>query len=271
MPVTTSQQLSNYLRDFAETEVTFTKEVIHATRLNPSGVHLKCLGDQWPCVVHSLSMTSGKIITNLQSSLNERLQKANNMVSLRLSFSEADKAEPVAFFVKAKTTGFTPYGKERPNLYFANLTFTQQPPDDLILVLGRMLEAKHNSKRRREWRLPLSASIVKRLGIVPGETTVTDNQSRKRAILRDVSFSGCKAIVADPSGDFLNKNVSVNLTFQDPDELFEIPASVCRSDPVEGHSGICVFGFQYEEERIPMAYKLRINNAIRAQRTDIGE
>jgi len=271
MPVTTSQQLSTYLKDFAETEVTFTKEVIHATRLNPGGVHLKCLGDQWPCVVHSLSMTSAKIITNLQSSLNERLRKANNMVSLRLSFNEADKAEPIAFFVKAKAIGFTPYGKERPNLYFANLTFTQQPPDDLILVLGRMLEAKHNSKRRSEWRLPISASIVKKLGIVPENTTVTDNQNRKPAILRDISFSGCKAVLADPSGDFLDKKVFVNLTFQDPDEVFEIAATVCRSDPVEGHSGICVFGFHYEEARIPMAYKLRVNNAIRAQRSDTGE
>jgi PilZN3 domain/PilZ domain len=271
MPVTTSQQLANYFKDFAETEVTFTKEVIQATRLNPSGVHLKCLGEQWPCVVYSSSMTSARIITNLQTSLNETLRKANNVVSLRFSFAESDKTQPIAFFVKAKTTGFTPYGKERPNLYFASLVFSQRPPDDLILVLGRMLEANQNAKRRGEWRLPLSALVVKTLGIVPEHTSVTQDSERRRAILRDVSFSGCKAIVATGSTDLLNKKVNVGLTFQDPDEFFEIAAAVCRSDPVEGHDGICVTGFQYEEGQVPMAYKLRINNAIRAQKTDIGE
>ena len=271
MPVTTSQQLANYFRDFAQTEVTFTKEVVEATRLNPNGVHLKCLGDQWPCVIYSSSMTSARIITNLQSSLNEKLRKANNVVSLRFSFTESDETQPITFFVKAKTTGFTPYGNERSNIYFANLTFSQHPPDDLIFVLGRMLEAKQNSKRRGEWRLPLSALIVKILGIVPEHTSVTQETERRRAILRDVSFSGCKAIVATPPADLLNMKVNVTLTFQDPDEVFEITANARRTDPVEGHDGICVSSFQYEEEGIPMAYKLRINNAIRAQRSDTGE
>lgn len=271
MPVTTSQQLSNYFEEFSGTEVTFTKEVIQATRLNPSGVHLRCLGDQWPCVVYSSSMTSARIIANLQPSLNETLRKANNSVSLRFSFSEPDKPEPMSFFVKAKTAGFTPYGKEKPSLYFANLTFSQRPPDDLISIIGGMLEAKENSKRRAEWRLPLSAAIVKKIGIVLNRTWVTSDQGRKPAILRDISFSGCKAIVADASDKSLNKRVTVNLTFQEPDEVFEIAAKVCRLDPVDGHEDIAVVGFQYDEERIPMAYKLRINTVIRSQRNNAGE
>lgn len=271
MPVTTSQQLANYFKEFGETEVTFTKEVIQAARLHLSGVHLKCLGDQWRCVIHSSSMTSARIITNLQSSLNETLRSANNTVSLRYCFNDSDKTEPIAFFVKAKTTGFTPYGKEKQNLYFASLTFTQRPPDDLILILGTLLEAKQNSKRRSEWRLPLSPVIVKKLGIVPELSSVTVNENSRRAVLRDVSFSGCKAIVATSSDELLHKDVNMTLTFQDPDEIFEIAATTCRADAVDGHDGICIFGFQFDEERIPMAYKLRINGAIRAQRTDIGE
>jgi hypothetical protein len=216
-------------------------------------------------------MTSARIITNLQSSLNETLRKANNVVSLRFSFAESDKTRPIAFFVKAKTSGFTPYGEEKPNLYFANLAFSQHPPDDLILVLGRLLEAKQNSKRRGEWRLPLSALIVKMLGIVPEQTSVAHGSQRRRAVLRDVSFSGCKAIVATASSELMNKKVNVTLAFQDPEEVFQMDAEVRRSDPVEGHDGICVSGFQFEQDHVPIAYKLRINNAIRAQRADTGE
>ena len=270
MPVTTSQQLNNYFKDFAETEVTFTKEVIQATRLNPGGVHLKCLGDQWPCVIYSSSMTSARIIANLNSSLNETLKKANNVVSLRFSFTESEKTKPITFFVKAKTTGFSPYGKEKPNLFLANLTFSQRPPDDLILLLGKMLEANSNAKRRGEWRLQLSPQTVKTLGIVPEDTSITRDSERKRAILRDVSFSGCKAIVAASAEDLQKQRVNISLTFQDPREAFDIGASVCRSDPVEGHEGICVCGFHFEDSTIPMAYKVRINNAVRTQRSDAG-
>lgn len=268
MPVTTSQQLSNYFKDFSETEVTFTKEVIEATRLDPQGVHLKCLGDQWPCVIYSSSMTSAKIITNLQPRLNESLQKANSLVSLRFSFRETERTHPIAFFVKARATGFNSYSKERPNLYFVTLDFTQQPPDDLILILGKMLEAKQNSKRRGEWRLPMSESVVKSLGILPDRASVTVDKTRYPAILRDISFSGCKAIIATADNSLGSNSARIRLMFQDPDEAFAIEADICRSDAVQGHDGICVSGFHYNEEKVPMAYKVRINTAMRSERAE---
>jgi len=271
MPVTTTQQLSNYYNEFSETEVTFTKEVIAATRLTPGGVHLKCLGDQWPCVIYSSSMKSAKIIANLQPSLNETLRQANNVVSLRYSFSESDKAQPIAFFVKGKTTGFSPYGKEKPNLYLATILFSQRPPDDLIFVLGRLLEAKRNSKRRSEWRVPITPASVKTLGIVPEKSSAVVGDVEKRAILRDVSFSGCKAIVASEPQDLKGQQDTLHLFFLDPAEEFAIPAQSRRCDPVEGHQGISVIGFEFITDKIPMGYKLRINGAIRAHRKDPNE
>lgn len=269
MAVTTSQQLANYYRDFAETEVTFTREVIAATRLTPEGVHLKCLGDQWPCVIYSSSMESAKIIANMEPRLNQTLKKANNVVSIRYSFRESDKSKPISFFVKGKTAGFSPYGKEKPNLYLATIIFSQRPPDDLIFVLGRLLETKQNSKRRAEWRVPITPATIKTLGIVPDKTTAVVRDVEKRAILRDVSFSGCKAIVATQSSELKDQSVTLHLTFLDPTERFEITADARRCDEVEGHEGISVSGFQFKDD-VPMAYKLRINGAIRARRSESG-
>jgi hypothetical protein len=266
MPTISSQQSSSYFDAFGRIEVTFTKDVIAALRLNPAGVQIKCLGEKLPCVIYSSSMTSARIIANLHDALNETLKKANNAVSLRFSFDTPDRSEPLAFFVKAKTGGMKQFGKERPDLYLADLTFTQRPPDDLIMILGRMLETRVNSSRRKEARVPISPAVVKKLRIRTDKTSVAHGDHRWRAVVRDVSFSGCKLIVAAPLEGLEGETISVHMEFEEPEEQFGIPAVVRRTDSVAGHDELGVFGVEYEQKRIPMAYKLRINRAMSAPR-----
>src|SRR6056297_2776710 len=128
MAISTSQQIARYYQQYSDVDVTFTKDVIKATLLNPKQVYLKCTGYQWPIVVYSASMTGAKVIANMKTSLSEAVKKSNNMVSLRLSFLQRDKADPLSFFVGAKIAGYTPYGQEKPELYFLTLTYTQRPP-----------------------------------------------------------------------------------------------------------------------------------------------
>ncbi|MFO8063195.1 MAG: PilZN3 domain-containing protein, partial [Spirochaetia bacterium] len=132
MAISTSQQIARYYQQYSNVEVTFTKDVIKATLLHPKQEFLKCTGYQWPIVLYSASMTSAKVVANMNASLSEAVKKANSAVSLRLSFLQRDKTDPLSFFVAAKISGFTPYGQEKPELYFLTLTYTQRPPDDLI-------------------------------------------------------------------------------------------------------------------------------------------
>ena len=267
MPVTTSQQIADYFRDFAETEVTFTKEVVRAIGLNPSEVQLRCMGDQWPCAIYGSSMTTARIIAKLHPRLNESLRRANNAVALRYSFTDPDKERPIAFLVKARTTGFARFGAEHADLYVANLMFSQKPPDDLIRILGRLLEANRNATRRREWRLPLSAVVVKALGIQLDGITVRENGKRIRALLRDISFSGCKAVVPIAAEKLADREIGLVLPFDDPTETVDLAATVCHSDRVEGHDNVGVFGIHFKEESVPVSYKMRINAALRTQRS----
>ena len=110
MAVTTSQQISHYYNQFQNTDVTFTKEVIRALMLNTKQVFVKALGYQWPCIIYSSSMRSAKIITTMTQALKETLQKSKNTVSLRFSFIQREKTDPLAFFVSAKIAGISPYG-----------------------------------------------------------------------------------------------------------------------------------------------------------------
>lgn len=267
MSVTTSQQISQYLSQFSKLEVTFNKQVVKATMLNPKQVYLKCLGYQWPCIINSSSMTLARIIVNGGAGLNDALDKANNMVSLRFSFNESDKGAPLAFFVPSKVSSSVPYGESKPELRFLTLTFTQRPPDDLIFIVGQLIEANINSRRRKEERVPLSALTLKQLGLEMQECSIHVDGVPRRAILRDLSFSGCKAVIMGVPKMVVNRSASVRLVFDEPEETMTLPGEITRFDPVEGREDVAVFGIRFEEEKIPMSYKLRINNALRATRS----
>ena len=109
MAITTSQQISKYYEAFKTTDVTFTKEVIQTTALQPQQIFLKCVGEQWPCVIYSASLSGAKVLASAKNSLGDRIKRANDVVSLRFSFKVSDKVDPRAFFVSGKVSGFAPY------------------------------------------------------------------------------------------------------------------------------------------------------------------
>lgn len=271
MPVTTSQQITRYFEQFSQAEITFTREVVQTIMLNTRHVYVKCLGSQWPCVIYAASMTTARIIANLKSGLNECIRESNGLVQLRFSFAQSDKQDPITFFVPAKVSQTNPYGEQNKDLFFANLEFTQRPPDDLIQIIGQLLEANVNAKRRKEDRIPLSAHSVSQLSLEPGECGVTVDGVPRKMILRDLSFSGCKAVLMGVPKMLVNKSATVRLVFDDPEQTFEIPGAIVRFDPVEGRNDIAAFGIQFDEEKVPMGYKMRINAALKLFRSKQAE
>jgi hypothetical protein len=268
MAVTTSQQIARYFNEFSDVEVTFTKGVVQATLLDAKHVFLKCGGSTWPCILYSSSMASAKIIANMATGLNEVLRGAGGTAQLRLQFLSPEKQDPMAFFVPVKVGGLTPYKSENQELYFVNLQFNQRPPDDLIEVLGELLEANVNSKRRSEDRITLTAHSLKLLRLNLEASTLQVDGVPRKALFRDVSFSGCRAILIGVPKMLVHKQVTCVFAMYEPKESVEIQGNIVRFDPVEGRSDIAVFGIQFEEASVPPAYKLRINSALKHLRTN---
>lgn len=262
MAITTSQQIARYYQSYSNTEVTFTKDVIRATLLHPKQVYLKCTGYQWPIVLYSASMTGAKVIANLKSSLSEAIKKANSMVSLRLSFLQRDKSDPLSFFVAAKISGYTPYGQEKPELYFLTLTYTQRPPDDLIEILGRLIDANTSSAKRKEERIPVTADSARAMGLNHKEAMVYIDGVPRRCIVRDVSFGGAKVVILGVAKFLVNKQGSLHLTLTETDEVMELRGTVVRFEAVEGRNDIAAIAIQYDDEAVPMKYKLMISNFL---------
>lgn len=267
MAVTTSQQITRYYDSFQNTDVTFTKEIIQALMLNTRQVFIKCLGYQWPCIIYSTSMTGAKIITNLQDSLKEALQKSNNTVSLRFSFRIPDKTDPLSFFVSARVVGIAPYGDPEKGMNFLHLQYTQRPPDDLIERIGSLLEASISSQKRRDERIVITPDTMKRLRLGAKTAQCTVSNVPRKGIIRDISFGGCKVIMQGIPKLLMEKPALVEFSFEDPTETLSIPGKIVRHEPVEGRDDISAFAIQFGEQGVPINYKMRISEYLRTVRS----
>jgi hypothetical protein len=265
MGILTSQKITAYFERYKGIEVTFTKEIIQVTGLLTQQVHLKCVSDFWPCVIYSSSFQGAKIVANMKSGLVQKLQQANNYASLRYCFKIMDSGNPVTFFVSGRIMGFTPYGGSRDVALFT-LQFTQRPPDDLIEIMGRLLDANVNSAKRREERILVSVETQRKLNILSRESAVFIQGVPRRCILRDLSFSGAKLIMVGVSKFLVDREAALRIDFDDPRESFLLRGKFLRSENVEGRKDLIALVILFEESLVPMGYKMRINDFLSVAR-----
>jgi hypothetical protein len=267
MGVLTTQKVATYYDRFKGIDVTFTKEMIHVTGLLTEQVHLKCGSDFWPCVFYATSFQGAKIVANIKSGLMDKLQRANNSISLRLCFRSADKNNPVTFFVAGRVVGSAPY-KNSNEIFLMTIQYTQRPPDYLIEVVGRVLDANVNSSKRKEERILLNTETVRKLKILSRETAVFIQGVPRRCILRDMSFGGAKVVMMGVAKFLVDKEAALRFDFDDPRESFLIKGKFIRSEDVEGKKEMIALAMEYDDAQIPMGYKIRINEFLSIVRAD---
>jgi len=267
MGVLLSQKISIYYERFKDIEVTFTKDMIHVTGLLTQQIHLKCGNDFWPCVVYTASFSGAKVVANVKTGLLAKLQTTNNFVNLRLCFKPEGETNTVTFFVAARVTASAPYGNS-PDVNMFTIQFTNRPPDDFIEIMGRILDANVNSKKRKEDRIPLTPENLRKLNIVSTETVVFIESVPRRCILRDLSFSGSKVIMLGVPRFLLEKEGALRLDFNDPRVSYTIKGKFVRAEAVEGKKEMVALGISFDEGAVPMGFKIRLNDMLTSVRAD---
>ena len=260
MSIVTTQQLTRYYEQYKGTDVTFNKQVISAVGLVVKGVYLKIQDRQLSCTVFSSSMTSARVIASVPGSVMAALKQPTNRLALRWCFKLPDKVEPITFFVTCRPTGFTHYAVQGPDVHFITLQFTQRPPDDLIYILGSLLEAKFNSQKRRDERIIVNPETMKKLGLETREATLEVDGRSCKCVLRDLSFSGANVVVSGASSAFAERTVSLRFAPSDQLPELSIPGRVGRVDEIGGRKLLTV-SVEYSGEP-PMSYKLLINSYV---------
>jgi hypothetical protein len=261
MGILTSQKITMYYERYKTINVTFTKEIIQVTGMITRQVYLKSGGDFWPCVVYSSSLEGAKIVVNIQSGLLGKLQQANNAVNLRLCFTNPDSGSPLAFFVAARSLGYVPYSGSN-NMAIFTLRFTQRPPDDLIEIMGRLLDANVNSAKRREERIPLTPEALRKLKVLLKKCAVFIERVPRRCILRDISFSGAKMVLMGVAKFLVNRDSALRIDFDDPRDSFLLQGKFIRAENVEGRQDLLALVIKFNEAVVPMGYKLRLNDYL---------
>jgi hypothetical protein len=258
MGVLTSQKIAALYERFREIDVVYTKEIIQVTGLQTRQIYLKCVSDVWPCVIYSSSFLGAKVAVNIRSGLIAKLQQTNNMVSLRFCFKDPFQGEQVTFFVSARSLGYTPHGDSKDVGLF-NIQFTQRPPDDLIEIMGRLLDANVNSTRRKGERVLVTAEILRKLNIRSSECAAFIQEVPRRCILRDISFGGARIIIQGVVKFLLDKEAALRIDFDDPRENFLVKGKFTQAEPVAFRKDMVVLNLTFHEGQIPMGYKVRMN------------
>ena len=161
----------------------------------PRNMYLRVLDRELPCTVFSSSMASARVIANVKANFFLDLKRPNTRLALRWCFKRQDKAEPMTFFVPCRATGFTHFNVQKPGVQMMTLMFTQKPPNDLIEILGGLLEANWNSQQRREERIPITPENMKKLGMESRDATLRIGETSRPCLLRDLSFIGAEVLV----------------------------------------------------------------------------
>lgn len=264
MSITTSQQITKYYELYQSLDVTFTKEVVYAVGLNAQQCYLKCVGEQWPCVIYSTSFQGAKIIASVKPALRDKIARANNSLSVRFSFKLQDKVDPVTFFVSAKLSGYAPYSSQtaNPDLVIMTVKYTQRPPDPLIEIMGKLLEANMNSAKRRDDRILLTQDVMRKIMLLSKETILIIQNVPRKCIIRDISFSGAKVIIVGLAKFLIGKECTIRLDMDEPKESYNIKGKVVRFEEVEGRKDLAAIAVFFDETTIPMTYKMRINDYL---------
>ena len=259
-----TQKLNHYYEHFSQKEIAFSKSIIQITGLETRKVFLKIKGEQTPCVVYSCSMKSAKIIINLDNSGFEEIKRAKNFVSLRLSFFPKDAKSPVVFFVPSVVKGYNTFNIKSNNsaAFLMSIEFTQKPPDDLIEILGRVLEAVENFEKRKSLRIALEGKVIEDMGLHSNKTIALIDNIKRPCILKNMSAFGCMVVMQCNPKFVLNKKISLEVPSKEQKSPLILEGTTMRSEDVSNRKDIHGIGIQFLEDKIPYEYKEMLNGYL---------
>lgn len=265
MALVTSQVINKYYNDYQSTEVTFSKEIMHVLKMDPRQIYIKSGGLQWPCIINSTSFIQAKVILGTKSGAYKVISQKNPApVSLRFSFYQAD-GQLMSFFVQAKVQLVQPY-MNSSDLSIVTLFYTQRPPDDLISMIGTLLDANVNAVRRKEERIIINQESIRKLNLSRKEVKAAIQNVPRNCILQDLSFSGCRVVLLGLAQYLLNKEIQLQFEFEEPHEVINVTGTIVRANFIEGRKDIISASIQYAEGTVSIPYKIRINHYITTAR-----
>jgi hypothetical protein len=190
---------------------------------------------------------------------------------LRYGFKNPDKSEPVVFFTNVKIKSWNRYNNGAKNdLYFMTLEFTKRPPEDLVEILGRFLEANVNSQKRRDERITVNEVSIKKLGFSSCNAIVAVDKIDRKCLIRDLSFGGAQVLLPGVAKFLENKPIVLRLSVEETGQMLIFPGKIVRVEPLSGRRDITQTSLQFDDATVPHQYKVLINEGLRLLKNKQG-
>ncbi len=269
MGFATSQQLTKYYDQYRDTEVIFNKDIIRTLKLDPRQIQIKYTADTemkvCSCILNSTSFQKAKVIINTKSEAFETIAgKEPPQVQLKFTFFQ-DDGQMMSFWVNTKVVEKKLYTSSN-ELAIVTLQYTQRPPDDLIEIVGRLLEANTNAVRRREERIVINEDSKRKLSLTKEECVLVVQNVPRHCVLRDISFSGAKVVLVGLPQYMVNKEAELRISFEEPSERVAIKGVIKSANSIEGRRDICYASVIFDENQVPLTYKIHVNNYLTSVR-----
>jgi hypothetical protein len=264
MGLLTKQDIDDFYTNHKNEDVIFTKTISNIFGLQPKHIYLKFKEIQRPCIIYSSSMTQAKVIASLPAELIERIKTENN-INLRYALTNEDKKNDyLFFFIKCKTTDITLYKAEQ-NLYIIQFQYISKPPEALITILGRLLEAKKNASERTEERIIIDKENISKIGLNSTAVQITIDNIPRQAVIRDLSFNGMKFLLAGNSKFLQNKAIRVEVFHKTYGKLTMLGKSI-RAESLQNRKDIVAMAILLDPKQVPIEYNLMINEFLKSQK-----
>ena len=128
--------------------------------------------------------------------------------------------------------------------------------------IGEVLEANENFVNRREDRINITKESIRSLGIEKEEGIAFIENVPRRCIMKDLSFNGAKILCVGIPKFLINKTIGLRINFVDTNDIVVVYGTIVRSDFMEGRKDIAVVHIKFDSDKVPMPYKIHINNYI---------
>lgn len=257
MAILTSTQITNLYNSYKDIDITLNKDIIKATGLKTNEIYIKSAGTQRPCIIYSTSFTKARIIANTGNEFITKIREAGDLVTLRMAFKDQDKHDLISFYINAKVAGYGVYDTPDSSLNYINLVFTQRPPDDLIIIMGKLLQANVNFSKRVDERIIVNQSNYSILGFSSREIQIVLQEIPRKSLLLDISNSGIKVIGVKAFKFHLNKDIIIKFSLKNRSEI-DIPGTIVRFDEIPNRNDLGIFGIKFSENNVPLSFKLQI-------------
>jgi len=246
--------LQNLYQEYLDTELTYSKDVAAGLGLLPAESSLKWQGELYPCVVHSSTFRSAKVLVRLTGTQWKAIEFGSRITTLTMTFLQPKTGKKELFQFNGTLQILQQHGAGEGELsILLGVAYSHRPSEGFLQAHGAYLNLKKEANQRREDRIPLNAEAKELLGLSSLNTTVVVDHIERKCLLRELSYNGARVILTGVAPFLLEKPFTLEVPLTGRVAL-DIPGKILRAEAVEGHKGLAVIALGYHTDRVPVDY-----------------